>query len=110
MTFDIPQLIEWNNYYPCPDQIVRLGVRLFNPRLFIENRAALSHDFYYFSDEFSVIFHPLTEFNILARDEDDPTEIYMLVEGPHENPLGERIPILSTWSHLKLLQEDVAKS
>jgi hypothetical protein len=102
MTFDIPQLIEWNNYYPCPEKKVRLGVRLFNPRLFIENKAALSHDFFYFSDEFSIIFHPLTE--------DDSTEIYMLVEGPHENPLGERVPILSTWSHLKVSRSDVAKS
>jgi hypothetical protein len=34
----------------------------------------------------------------------------MLVEGPHESPLGERIPILSTWSHLKVLQEDVART
>jgi hypothetical protein len=86
-----PQLKEWNDYYPCPSGIERLGLKLINPNLYVEDRGALGHDFYYLSDEYTVIFQPL----------ETKTEVHMLVEGPHIEPQGERIPILSTWSHLK---------
>src|SRR5690348_12916630 len=84
----------WDAYYPKPQDKVRMGLVLKNPELVITNRSAIAHDFYYFGDEFSVIFDPLQ----------DQDKVFMLVEGPHFNPLGQRIPILSTWSHLKRAQ------
>jgi hypothetical protein len=98
MNLQLPQLVEWNDYCVCPPNKVRMGLKLTKPVLFIDNINALAHDFYYLSDEFSVIFHPLWV--------DD--KVHMLVEGPYENPEGERIPILSTWSHLKVRRSDVA--
>jgi hypothetical protein len=96
MNLTIPQLVEWDNYYQRPDDKVRMCLQLTNPKDFIDNQAALCHDFYYFSDEFTVLFNPLVV---------DST-IHILVEGPHENPSGERIPILSSWTHLKVNLSD----
>jgi hypothetical protein len=95
----IPQLFEvvsnWDNYYPKPFEVDRMGVTLSNPGLTISSRSAKHHDFYYFSDEFSVIFNPL-KFN---------NNVFLLVEGPHKDPMsGVRVPLLSTWSHLKRIQ------
>lgn len=85
----------WNSYYPCPANVLRMGLVLEKPSHLITSSTALSHDFYYFGDEFSVIFHPVKEYG----------KTFLLVEGPHKDPTsGVRVPILSTWSHLRRLE------
>lgn len=82
---------EWNSFYPTPHNKIRVLFELEKPQLMPTN-SAMAHDFYYYSDEFSTLFDPL-------KDDDN---IHLLLEGPHPDPVqGIRIPILSTWSHLK---------
>lgn len=82
---------EWNSYYPTPPNKIRVLFELEKPQLTPTN-TAMAHDFYYYSDEFSTLFDPLK----------DGDNVHLLLEGPHDDPVqGIRIPILSTWSHLR---------
>lgn len=89
----------WNDYYPCPENKCRIGLSLANPKLIVDLPEALSHDFYYFTDEFSVIFDPLPINNANCK------RMFLLVEGPHKDPTkGVRVPILGTWTNIRRLQ------